>query len=237
MASEECEPLFGNNSNDGEKQEQDSKCENVFKKKPDKRTSKRRKCIKIEPTSSQVTPSDKDVIAAVEVFHLEGDAYIKELALYYIHNQNIIVYSFKSPFDIECLQPKYKKLIDLQTVYGHHLTWNSGAVRYSALPGILHSVTSVNTVYFFVQPGIVNPLREYTHIDLAKMGCPHPNFLDYDKTVYCTIHQGLQGQCAVQTALRLGQWYNNLSNLSPVDTALPKCETEAKETSTQAKDI
>ena len=106
-------------------------------------------------------------------------------------------------------------------------------MRYSGLPGILHSVTSANIVYFFVQSDVVNPLREYAHIDLAKMGCPHPNFLNYDKTVYCTIHQGLQGQCAVQTALRLGQWYNNLCSISLVEPVVPICETEAIETSTQ----
>ena len=190
--------------------------EHIKEKKPRKR---RQKPTLI--TIPEIIPTPRDVLVTTEVFHLGEDVYIKELACYFPQTNAASTWSFKQPYSIDCLQEEYLKLINLQTLHAHQLAWKSGELHYTGMYAILHRLTSTNAVYYYVQEDIPNPLQGHAHVDLVKMGCPHPNFLQYEGDVLCPNHQGLPGGCALQKALKLGQWYKTLCDYAPA-VAVPE---------------
>ena len=192
---------------------------------------KKRKTSKRLPMTVpiQPTPTTQDVIAATEVFQVGQDVYVKEIAFYFLQNHTIRVWSFKPPFSLDCFQPIHRNQVNLQTIHVHKLPWDSGTIAYSALYDIVHKITSTNVVYYYVQESMPNPLEGCAHINLTKMGCPHPSFLKYEgiEKMYCPIHQGLPGECAVQTVAKLSQWYKSIcQEIPPAPTVVAPDTTE-----------
>ena len=191
---------------------------------------KKRKTTKREPVVPPIqhTPTPQDVIAATEVFQVDQDVYVKEIAFYFLKNHTIRVWSFRPPFSLDCIQPLHRNHVNLQTIHFHKLPWDSGNIAYSALYDIVHKITSTNVVYYYVQESMSNPLEGYAHINLTKMGCPHPSFLKDEgrQKMYCPIHQGLPGECAVQTVAKLSQWYKSICQEIPPAPTVVVAPTE-----------
>ena len=199
--------------------------------KKKRKSSKQIRPITVIPTI-QPNPTPTDVFAATQVFQLNQDVYVKEIAFYFLQNHTIRVWSFKPPFSLDCFQPIHSKHVNMQTNLIHKLPWNSGNMIYSAMYDIIHKITSTHNVHYYVQDSIPNPLEGYAHINLTKMGCPHPSFLKYEGgEMYCPIHQGLPGECAVLNVSKLGQWYKSLCQKIPSTPTIvaPTENTQAME--------
>lgn len=178
--------------------------------KAKKSVKRKRVSTKVITTPPKPCASSNDVIAAAEVFYVCEDVYIKEFAYLNVQTRNITVIISKPPFGTDAFNPQYKDLVDLQTVYHHHIPWNAGTVPYSEMLRQVLDETQKNTVYFYSEPNIPNPLEGFVHQDLKQMGCPHPNFIhgeNPDTTDRCPIHAGLGGACAMVTVRKLLKWF------------------------------
>ena len=68
----------------------------------------------------------------------------------------------------------------------------------------------------YVPATVVNPFKDYSHVNLADCGMQHPVFLPQDtietSPYTCPIHGHLSGNCALKTVTKLAKYLASFNN-------------------------
>lgn len=180
-------------------------------------TTKRPKhcTTKILPKPAEV-PSlkDNDILCAYEAFYLDNDVIIKEIAFYFCRNKDVKLFHIKPPFDIKYMKTDIQAELEMQTIFGHHMPWNSGKLQHSELAALLYDMTTKHNLFVYVTSTSANPFKDYSHVNLADCGMQNPVFIPPDiieiSPNACPIHGHLSGNCALKTVLKIANHMNLL---------------------------
>ena len=164
-----------------------------------------------------VQSSDPDIlIVAIEGFQLNNDFYAKELAFFNPTNMRCWSGLFKAPFEKKYLKKKAADVIENFTRTVHGLKWEEGVFPY---PMIYHVVSHFGSENHLYSKGkdMCAWLQQFTStpvIDLDQFGCPGIQELPHG--CLCMHHNTLDKSCAIDKAVRLGQYYTKMFSLQPV---------------------
>lgn len=178
-------------------------------------TTKRPKhcTTKILPKITEIPRlKDNDVLCAYEAFYLDTDVILKEVAFYFLRNKDVKIFHIRPPFDIKHMKNDIQAELEMQTIFGHHLPWNSGKLLYSELAALLYEMTSKHNLFVYAPATQVNPFKDYSHVNLADCGIQNPVFIPQDSinisSNACPVHGHLSGNCALKTVLKLANYMN-----------------------------
>jgi len=167
--------------------------------------------------SSTVPPAANILIVDVEGFQLKKDFYVKELAFYQPFTKEYWLATFKPPFDRQYVKKKYCTDMDWVTRNLHGLKWEEGQYPYSMA---YYMINHFGSHFLLHAKGEEKSLwiqhqTPFTVINLELMGSPKAKELPFG--CFCTFHNTLEKSCALDKAVRLGQFYEGLFTMHPIN--------------------
>lgn len=167
--------------------------------------------------------SDPDTLfVGVEGFQLNNDFYLKELAFFNPVTMQCWSGLFKPPFDKKYMKKKGADAIDTITRNVHGLKWDDGAFPYPMAYYVVSHFGSENLLYSKGKD-VCAWLQQFTTtpiIDLDQFGCPPLKELPHG--CLCLHHNTLDKSCAIDKAVRMGQFFSKVFALQPVAQPIVK---------------
>ena len=169
--------------------------------------------------STAMPPSPNVLIVDVEGFQIKKDFYVKELAFYQPFTKEYWLATFKPPFDRQYVKKKFSTDMDWVTRNLHGIKWEDGQFPY---PMAYHMISYFGSSYQLYAKGEEKSLwvqqqTPFTVVNLELLGFPKAKDLAFG--TFCKNHNTLEKSCALDKAVRLGRYYEELFAMSPIHTA------------------
>ena len=153
------------------------------------------------------------LIVDVEGFQLNKDFYVKELAFYQPSTREYWAATFKPPFGRQYVKKRFASDMDWVTRNLHGLKWEDGQFPYAMA---FHMISHFGSTYQLYAKGEEKSLwvqqqTPFTVVNLELLGFPKAKELPFG--CFCRHHNTLEKSCALDKAVRLGTYYNELFSL------------------------
>ncbi len=155
-------------------------------------------------------------IVDVEGFQIKQDFFIKELAFYNPYSKQMWSGVFHAPFDRAYLKKKGQECIEYASSNLHGLRWEQGQYPYSMSYHLISHFGKKGNLYAKGSQKCVW-LQQYTTspvTNLEVFGCPPPK--DLPQAYLCIEHSSLEKACAMDKAIRLGNYMASLWEMKNV---------------------
>lgn len=148
-------------------------------------------------------------IVDVEGFKTHENIFIvKEIAVYSMDDDTLIVHMFKEPCEWNYLKPLYKAVNSLLFYNFHAIHWNDGLIPYEMAHDTINSLLANAEIIYVKGNEKVTCLKEIIGdnfvFNVEKLRCPSLAKLD---DVKCSHHRMPRTSCAQRNVQLLVKWF------------------------------